>query len=275
MAAWLPGGEPPTSATRVFCFPHAGGGAASFAGWPSHPDVTVCPVEPPGRAGRFREPAHSSVESCVDDLLAGLGHQFTGRYAFFGHSVGALVAYRLTRRLRAVGATPPAHLFVSGRAAPHLPYARPVLHDLPVTELVPQLRRMGGTPDVILDDPALLDVFLPVLRADFSVNETYRHEPGLPLPIPLTAFGGAEDTRADAEELHAWSALTSGAFAVHTYPGGHFYLERHAASVLEVITRSLASEIRQRGNPAARQARSTGDGRPFVRSATHRKDEDS
>jgi surfactin synthase thioesterase subunit len=272
MTAWLPGGEPPTSDTRVFCFPHAGGGAVSFAEWPSHADVTLCPVQPPGRAERFREPPHSRVESYVDALLAGLGHQFTGRYAFFGHSVGALVAYRLTRRLHALGATPPAHLFVSGRAAPHLPYTRTPLHDLPTAELVGHLRRMGGTPDVILDDPGLLDVFLPVLRADFSVNETYRHEPGLPLPVPVTVFGGAEDPRADTEELHAWGALTScREFAVHTYPGGHFYLERHAPSVLEVI----ASGTRQDGDPAARQARSTGDGRQFARSATHRKDKDS
>jgi len=268
---WLPHGEPPTSATRVFCFPHAGGGAGSFAEWPAVAGITVCPVQPPGRAERFREPPHRSVESYADSLLAGLGHQFTGHYAFFGHSVGALVAYRLTRRLRALGATPPAHLFVSGRAAPHLPYTRPPLHDLPAAELVPHLRRMGGTPDVFLDDPALLDVFLPVLRADFTTNETYRHEPGLPLPVPLTAFGGTEDPRADAEELHAWGALTSAAFAVHTYPGGHFYLESHAPSVLDMI----ASGIRQDGDRAVRQARSTGDGRHLARTATHRKDKDS
>lgn len=269
---WLPYGEPSTSDTRVFCFPHAGGSAVSYADWPGLVNgVTVCPVQPPGRSERFRETAHLSVESYVDALLSRLGHQFTGRYAFFGHSVGALVAYRLTRRLRALGATPPVHLFVSGRAAPHLPYTRPPLRDLPAAELVVYLRRMGGTPDVFLDEPALLDVFLPVLRADFTVNETYRHEPGLPLPIPLTAFGGADDLRASTEELHAWGALTGAAFAVHTYPGGHFYLEQHASSVLDVI----ASGARSDGKPVARQPRSTGDGRQFVRTATHRKDKDS
>jgi medium-chain acyl-[acyl-carrier-protein] hydrolase len=205
----------------------------------------------------------------VDVVLSALGGQFTGRYAFFGHSVGALVAYRLTCRLRALGAVLPAHLFVSGRAAPHLPYTRPALRDLPAADLVPHLRRMGGTPDVFLDDPALLDVFLPVLRADFTVNETYRHEPGPRLPVPLTAFGGADDPRADPEELRAWGALTSAEFETHLHPGSHFYLERHAPSVLEVI----AMRMREQGNRAVR--RSTGKDRQFVRSATHRKDKDT
>jgi surfactin synthase thioesterase subunit len=236
---WLPYGEPDTVLPRVFCFPHAGGGAASFGAWRGLGGrLAVCPVQPPGRSERFREPAHRDVESYVDDVVASTGHQFTGDYALFGHSAGALVAYRLAHRLVAEGRAP-AHLFVSGRTAPHVPYSRPTLHDLPVDLLVPQLRALGGTPDVVLDDPGLLGVFLPVLRADFALNETYRHASSAPLPVPLTAFGGAEDPRAGPVELRAWGALTSARFETHLYPGGHFYTEHHASSLLAVIRRAF------------------------------------
>jgi medium-chain acyl-[acyl-carrier-protein] hydrolase len=237
---WLPLGEPEASRPRLFCFPHAGGGAASYAGWRA--PFTVCPVQPPGRGERHRHRLHHDVESCVDELLAAAGHLFTGHYALFGHSVGALVAYRLACRL--TGENAPAHLFVSGRAAPQLPYARPRLHALGARELVPHLRELGGTPDAVLADPGLLELFLPPLRADFAMNETYRHEPGTPLRIPVTAFGGEDDPRADLAELRAWDALTTGRFETHTYPGGHFYLERHATGVLDVISRSLEHNTR-------------------------------
>ena len=237
---WLPYGEPDTALPRVFCFPHAGGGAANFGPWRAlaGPRLVVCPIQPPGRSERFRDPAHRDVESYVDDVVASAGHQFTGDYALFGHSAGALVAFRLAHRLAAEGRAP-VHLFVSGRTAPHVPYSRPTLHDLPTGELIPHLRTLGGTPDVLLDDPWLLEVFLPVLRADFALNETYRHDESAPLAIPLTVFGGADDPRAGPEELRAWRPLTSARFETHFFPGGHFYLEHHASSLLAVIRRAF------------------------------------
>jgi surfactin synthase thioesterase subunit len=237
---WLPYGEPDTALPRVFCFPHAGGGAATFGPWRdlAGPRLVVCPVQPPGRSERFDQPAHRDIESYVDDLAASAGHQFTGDYALFGHSAGALVAFCLTRRLVAEGRAP-VHLFVSGRTAPHVPYTRPRLHDLPTDELIGHLRALGGTPDVVLDDPGLFEVFLPVLRADFALNETYRHDESPPLPVPLTAFGGADDPRAGPAELRAWGALTSGRFETHCFPGGHFYTEHHASSLLAVIRRAF------------------------------------
>lgn len=237
---WLPYGEPDALLPRVFCFPHAGGGAASFRPWLTVQGsrVTVCPVQPPGRSERFKHPLHRTVESYVDDFVASADHLLTGEVALFGHSAGALVAFRLAHRLVAEGRAP-VHLFVSGRTAPHLSHARQTLHDLPTDELIPHLRALGGTPDVVLDDPGLLEVFLPVLRADFALNETYRHDGSAPLAVPLTAFGGADDPRAGPAELRAWRALTSARFETHFYPGGHFYLEHHATSMLAVIRRAF------------------------------------
>lgn len=238
---WLPYGEPVPARPRLYCFPHAGGGAASFADWRDQAgaELVVCPVQPPGRAERLRDRPHRTVDSYVDELLAVAGHQFTGHYALFGHSVGALVTYRLVCRLRAEGRQLPVHLFVSGRAAPHLPNPRRPLRDLPAAELVPHLRKLGGTPDIVLDEPELLDIFVPSLRADFAVNETYRHPREEPLTVPVTAFGGDADPRTGVAELRAWGELTRGRFETYTYPGGHFYLQRHAAGMLAVISRSM------------------------------------
>ncbi|WP_447009003.1 thioesterase II family protein [Saccharothrix sp. DSM 118769] len=239
-ARWLPFGAS-GAGTRLFCFPHAGAGAAVYRGWSASAGdgLAICPVQLPGRAERGREAAHHDVEALVDDVLAGLGEEFTGDYALFGHSMGALVAYLVTRRIAERGGPLPRHLFVSGRAAPQLPDTRKRLRDLPAAELTAELRALGGLPDVLMGEPELLAMFLPLLRADLTVNETYRHVPGPPLPVPLTAFGGHGDPRASDDELAAWCALSADS-ALFTYPGGHFYLDKRAPELLGVVRARLA-----------------------------------
>uniref|UniRef100_UPI001D1307A9 thioesterase II family protein n=1 Tax=Streptomyces otsuchiensis TaxID=2681388 RepID=UPI001D1307A9 len=181
--AWLPLAEADVSRPRLFCYPNAGAGAAAFASWRAlAPDgVDICPLQPPGRAERYQEQPHRRLDALLDDLMTSLDGQFDGVFALYGHSLGALVVYELTRRLRAEGLTAPVHLYVSGRAAPHLRDVRPRLYDLPAPELVPHLREIGGTPEEVLAAPDLLNIFLPTLRADFEVNENYRHVPADPL----------------------------------------------------------------------------------------------
>lgn len=239
--AWLPLGEPDVSGPRLFCYPNAGAGAGAFASWRAlAPDgVQLCPLQPPGRAERYQEQPHRRLDSLLDDLMTCLDGQFDGVYALYGHSLGALVVYELTRRLRDEGLPAPVHLYVSGRAAPHLPETRARLHDLPTARLVPHLREIGGTPEEVLGAPELLDVFLPTLRADFEVNENYRHAPADPLTTPLTVFGGTRDPRADADELRAWGALTQARHDVRLYEGGHFFVTPHAGSLVAEMTASL------------------------------------
>ncbi|WP_415830127.1 thioesterase II family protein [Kibdelosporangium persicum] len=123
-----------------------------------------------------------------------------------------------------------------------MPSTRRELRALPVDDLVVELRALGGFPDVLQRDRALLEMFLPLLRADLSVNETYRHVPGPPLPIPLTVFGGHGDPRADDAELAAWRELSADS-ALFTYPGGHFYLEKRAPELLGVIRERLTVKV--------------------------------
>lgn len=239
-ARWLPYGGTGTG-TRLYCFPHAGASAAVYAKWQeaAGDDLRICPVQLPGRAERGREAPHLDAHALVDDVLRGLGGEFTGDYALFGHSTGALIAYLIARRITEQGGPPPRHLFVSGRVAPHLPNPRRKFHPLPVDEFVEELRALGGLPDVLLRERELLNMFLPLLRADLSVNETYQHVPGPPLAVPLTVFGGHGDPQADDVELAGWREL-SGDSAMFTYPGGHFYLEDRVPELLGVVRERLA-----------------------------------
>jgi medium-chain acyl-[acyl-carrier-protein] hydrolase len=214
---------PPPPRTR-------GGGA-----WPATP----CKSAPSSsRVGseRYAEAPYDRAGPLVDALLDAIGDQFTGKYAFFGHSMGAAVAYELTRRLDVDERTRPAHVFVSGRAAPHLAEPNRPLRNLPLDALIEELRVMGGTPEEILRERDLMERLQLLLRADFAVNETYRCPDDEPVEVSLTILGGDRDPRASVASLHAWRPLTTGRFEVRVYPGGHFYLTERAAEVVDLIS---------------------------------------
>ena len=156
--------------------------------------------------------------------------------------MGALISFELTRLLRERGARGPSHLFVSGRRAPQLPDSSPVTYDLPDAEFVEHLRSLKGTPAEVFDHPELLELMLPLLRADFSVVETYQYRPGQALGGPVTAFGGESDEEVCVEEIKAWGAQTTGRFDARIMPGDHFFLNDPPTRslLLEVIASELA-----------------------------------
>jgi surfactin synthase thioesterase subunit len=244
--AWLPFGVGEPAQPRLYCFPNAGAGAASFATWRrlAPPGITVCPVQLPGRAERFRESRYERVGPLVTDFASALGADLGGPYVLFGHSVGALVAFEVAHRLRDIGAQQPVHLFVAGRAAPQLPHTRKLLADLPTDELIEELRYMGGTPEGVLRDKELMAALLPTVRADAAVNEVYDYQHPVPLDIPLTVFGGRSDPRAAEDELRAWEGLTSASFDLRMFPGGHFFIYDHTQEIMNIMTRPLLSEVK-------------------------------
>ena len=219
---------------RIFCFPYAGGGAGVFRPWHGAfgPDIETVAVRAPGRENRLTEPAISQMAPLVDAVTRELRPLTDCPFVLFGHSLGSLVALETAHRLSDEGAAPEL-LMPAGRRAPHLPLAQAVMHDRPDEELMAELRRMGGTPEELLADNALMSLLLPMIRADFEVFETYEPPAGRsPLPCGITAFGGVRDADVDRSHLEAWRGYGNGAFDLHMFPGGHFFLQEGDARAL-------------------------------------------
>jgi medium-chain acyl-[acyl-carrier-protein] hydrolase len=221
--------------------PHAGGGVTAFRSWNEAlpPWVQVCPVALPGREMRRSEPAFNDLDKLVDAIARELQHSLNVPYAVFGHSMGSLLAFEWVRRLQRDGLPMPGWLFLSGRRAPEQVTDRSLLlHGLPDAEFLEQLTSLyQGIPQEILREPELMEVFLPILRADISVVESYRFRESEPLDCPITVFAGTSDTSVNWDQLLAWKRQTRRRFAVELLPGGHFYPQK---PLLQTLSATLA-----------------------------------
>lgn len=231
----------PQARLRLFCFPYAGGGASIYRLWPNDlpAAVEVCSIQPPGRETRLREKPFTHTAPLTQALAPVLRPYFDLPFAFFGYSLGSLVAFELARELRRQGGPMPLHLFVGGRRAPQIPDPEPPIHDLPEPEFMHELRRLSGTPEAVLQNAELMQLLQPLLRADFAINETYPYTDEPPLECPISAYGGLEDAEANQNDLAAWLEQTRGAFKLQMFPGGHFFLNSDRTSLLRSISEDL------------------------------------
>ncbi len=239
---WLPPLQPrPHARLRLFCFPYAGGSAAAYSGWPDYlsPAIDVRPLQLPGRWNRLKEPALTRFDDMLKALAVVLPPHLDRPFAFFGHSMGALLAFEMTRYLRRHGLPQPLHLFVSGRRAPQFPDHDLPRPDLPDPEFIECLRELNGTPAEVLDNPELMTLLLPTLRADFDVCRSYAFVPGPPLACPLTVLGGVEDKESAEGYLEGWRLHTSGRWAQSMFPGDHFFLHSAMAPLLGVLSTTM------------------------------------
>jgi surfactin synthase thioesterase subunit len=210
-------------------------------GWPQSlpPSLEVCPVLLPGRWTRMKEPPFTEIAPLVRSLGESIRPQLDKPFALFGHSTGALIAFELARWLRKHSGCQPAHLFVSGCGAPHIPGRCEPLHVLPEAEFVERLRSFEGIPEAALAEPELRGIILPILRADLQLTETYVYEHDLPLACPITACGGSHDPMVDHSSLEAWQEHTSGKFTLRLFPSGHMFLRTHGGQMLDIIRDDL------------------------------------
>jgi medium-chain acyl-[acyl-carrier-protein] hydrolase len=201
-------------------------------------------VQLPGRESRFREPAFTRLSALIEGLTDALRPFLDRPFAFFGHSMGAVVGFELTRELRRRGGPAPRCLLVSARGAPQLPPRRAPLHSLSDDELVERLTAIGGVPPEVLAHRELLSLVLPALRADVQVSDTYRCVPEAPLTCPVRAYGGQEDADVTREDLQAWQEQTTGRFDLQMFPGGHFFLHTAETLLLARVAEDLREVLR-------------------------------
>jgi surfactin synthase thioesterase subunit len=230
-----------TALLRLFCFPHAGGGAATYRKWsaalPS--SVEVCPVLLPGREARLREPAFSSVFPLIEALAPAIIPFLKLPFVFFGHSMGALVAFELVRELRRRRERLPECLFVSAREAPGFTLTQPPISDLPEEEFARALVELKGAGPEVLQHPELMKLMSPTLRADFALHERYEYVDEPALACSIVAFGGLQDTNTDADGLSLWRGQTSGSFVRRMFPGDHSFINTHSALFLNKFSQEL------------------------------------
>lgn len=231
----------PNAASRLFCFPYAGGAAAVYRAWAPAlaPDTEIASVQLPGRGASFRDPAIRDPRVLVSAATDAVESLDDKPFSFFGHSMGALIAFEVARELRRRGRALPSRLFVSGHQAPHVPDTDPPLGHLPDREFIEEIQaRYEGIPPEVLAEPELLEILLPALRADVAVLESHVYVAEAPLACPIVVLAGEHDRR-PREEYEAWEAQAGAGFDLHFFPGGHFFIDSARESVWAVIREGL------------------------------------
>ena len=233
---------------RLFCFPYAGGSASVFRTWPDElpPAIEFYAIELPSRGKRIREPPITRMEPLVRGIAGAIEPLLDKPFCFFGHSMGALTSFELARLLRREGRPQPSHLFVSGSAAPQIEDTFRVKFDLPEPEFLDVLRRLNGTPSEVLENEELLQLMLPMLRADFELLQTYEYTEEPPFSFPITAFGGLQDKEVSREDLEAWRVQTTATFILRNFAGDHFFLHTDRSRVLWAMSQELLSHTQER-----------------------------
>jgi len=231
----------PLAVLRLFCLPYAGGSSATYLPWAQLLDarIELVMIDPPGRSRRLLETPFSRVDDLVDALAPEMLALLDRPYALFGHSNGALVAFELARRLRDLQ-RPPALFLASAKAAPRRIDETEGWHFLPDAELLAAMRQAGYVSSEFLDEPQLAALFLPVLRADFALGETYLHRPAAPLPCALAMLAGHEDASLDEQDQVAWRDEFAGPASFHPLPGGHLFIEEYPDLTVNVVNRVCA-----------------------------------
>lgn len=233
----------PKAEVRLFLFPYAGGGPSVFGKWFAEFDMHLeaYAAHYPGRGSRYKDPPIKQIDILVKRLSHAIQPFLSKPFAFFGHSLGGLVAFELVRQLRQQNLSQPQILFISACGPPHLPDLNLSIHNLSDFEFLEKLKELNGIPAEVANKPELLELVLPIVRADFEAFENYQYVPNeIPFTFPIHAFGGLDDLRVSHEHLAGWALHTNAGFKSHYFPGNHFFI----STAQDMVIKSINTEIK-------------------------------
>jgi len=236
-----------TPLLRLFCFPYAGGGATIYRDWAPYLPLEIEPIaiQLPGHQTRLAEPSATRLDRLIEPLGDAIVPLADVPFAFFGHSMGALIGFEMARALRRTGGPSPIHLAMSGRRAPQILDTDQPIHDLPDTDFLAAVRDLNGTPVEFFANRELVDVYLHTLRADITLCETYHYVAESPLDCSITAYGGLDDPKVSRTHLAPWQAQTTGVFFLRMLPGDHFFLHGAQHALLDAVCRDVWASLQQ------------------------------
>lgn len=237
---------------KLFCFPYAGGSATMFEKWRPYlsPQIELRPIELAGRGRRMHDSFYSNVSEVVEDIIQQIKSELGQPYALLGHSMGALLAFELGKKISQTPMLQPIHFFFSGKGAPHVIRGdKKVYHSMQKEDFKKEVLALGGTPPEFFDHIELLELFLPLLKNDFKIVETYIPTRILkPFAQDITVLLGKEDDLTQ-EQCEEWALHTQGKCNTHYFEGGHFFLKNNMEEILRVINDTVASLARQQPTP--------------------------
>ncbi|HEV7881033.1 thioesterase II family protein [Bradyrhizobium sp.] len=237
------------AAFKLICFHHGGGGASSFNGWYRllPPSIDMFRVQLPGREDRLEEGLIGNIDGVLRGLVPQLAPLLDGPTVFYGHSLGAIVAFEAVRRVRRDGHRLPEALFVSGRRAPHLPLSHAPFGLAIEDDLIGYLASMGGMPDALLKRAHWRNQLFPIVREDLNISDLYVYRQEAPLPCPITFFAGGSDPWVKPAERQDWQVHTASKFRLIELAGGHFFSREEQA----IIVAEIIGSLRHHAGPAA------------------------
>ncbi|NPC93189.1 thioesterase [Bacillus sp. WMMC1349] len=226
----------------MFCLPYAGGSESIFYSWKNHLDsnIDIYPIKLKGRGARYHEAFYENLEEAVQDIFEQVQSNIKNRdYAIFGHSMGSLLAYELYYKICEANLKKPLHIFFSGFKAPHRIQRKEILHTLPDPLFKKKIKDLGGTPEELIDHEELFALFLPLLKSDFKMVETYLYkERDINIDCDITILNGIDD-EIDLNDILEWENHTAGHFEYYDFPGNHFYIHHQQEHILHMIKQTL------------------------------------
>ncbi|WP_367387264.1 thioesterase domain-containing protein [Bacillus vallismortis] len=228
----------------LFCLPYAGGSETTYYQWDHYlnQSINLCPVSLKGRGKRFNEPFYECLEDAIEDIFESIKDKLKeNEYAIFGHSMGSLLAYELYYKIKKMGFHQPKHIFFSGYRSPEMK-KKEIIYNLPNKQFKEKIIELGGIPEELVNNDDLFDVFIPVLKSDIKIVETYKYkEREDKISCGISVLNGLNDN-ITLENLMSWKKHTDKSFQLHHFEGNHFFINHNAENIVSLINQTLAAE---------------------------------